>query len=130
MFTSDQDDDAKDRHFVNIHRYPRGKILTPSSIRKAIHLLDIPVSVSLRDLVLARGPDDHAQGARGARGQGPDGPGHLHLHPRLLPRHLNPLLPPETSLLLAARQHVQGEHHGLISVLLKFMSGGCSGRRV
>ena len=107
MFTSDQDDDAKDRHCVNIHCYPRGKIYLNTF---QCILLDIHVSVSLRDLVLTRGPDDHAQGARGARGQGPDGPGHLHLHPRLLSRHLDPLHPPETALLLAARQLVQGEH--------------------
>ena len=69
-------------------------------------LFDNPVSVSLRDLVLSRGPDDDAQGARGGRGQGPDGPGHLHLHPRLLPGHRRPLLPPETVRLLASRQLV------------------------
>ena len=71
----------------------------------------ISVSVSLRDLILTWGPDDDAQGARGGRGQGPDGPGHLHLHPRLLSCHLYPLLPPENILLLAARQLVQGDYN-------------------
>ena len=114
MFTSDQDDDAKTtRNIVNIHRYSRGKI---HPIVCQYILFYIPVLVSLRDLILSRGPDDDAQGSRGGRGQGPDGPGHLHLHPRLLSCHLHPLLPPETVLLLAARQLIQGEFRDEMSI--------------